>query len=53
MTKIVGLHGATVMQQARLLGIDKWVEPSAAECQSVERVEGIRRGRPEPSGPAE
>src|SRR6478609_4268650 len=28
--KIVGLHGATVMQQALPLGIDKWVEPSAA-----------------------
>jgi hypothetical protein len=51
--KIVGLHGATIMQQALPLGIDKWVEPSAAECQSVERVEGVRRGRPEPSRPAE
>jgi hypothetical protein len=51
--KIVGPHGAAVMQQALPLGIDKWVEPSAAECQSVERVEGVRRGRPEPSRPAE
>jgi membrane-associated protease RseP (regulator of RpoE activity) len=51
--KIVGLHGANVTQQVFLLGSDKWVEPRAAECQSVERVEGVRRGRPEPSRPAE